>query len=255
MFFYPYLDGVLICSLPNSKQPGTCKKRSHACRRWVHHQWRIAASSLPINWSIWVSCWAPTSAPSPCPRTYSARCGPSRPCTLQEASGPNDHGLPMRDDDLLPGHHPVVKSYPRALPELLLPFREKTETFIHLALTLPPIYEEGWWKSSHRLTRLTLWEQVLDRPACWAGELTYRGLCSGDTVCQGETLEFGATRLVLLPFLPWLLHHQVLVKTDNITAKVYVSKHVKQIHFKWAESHLTTIWAEHLAGTDDSTTN
>lgn len=79
-------------------------------------------------------------------------------------------------------------------------------------------------------------------------------------------LELRTIRLALGKFAhqicPPLERQQVLVRTDNVTAKAYVKNQgdlpstalhkVAAAIITWAEDHLVAIWVEHMAGVDNA---
>lgn len=168
---------------------------------------------------------------------------------------------------------PWARFHARPLQWFLLPFQKAGTSSSKTRVRVPPrvLRSLGWWISGaiekgchfrepHRVT-VTSDASLFG----WGGHCDSR-VAQGrwsrlELSRQINWLELRAARLVLQAFLPLVRGQHVLLLTDNTTTKAHINRQggtrsrslmlEAETLCHWAESHLLSLTADHIAGTDN----
>ncbi|XP_070805019.1 uncharacterized protein [Pituophis catenifer annectens] len=169
---------------------------------------------------------------------------------------------------------PWAHLHARHLQWFLLPFQKKRQAHTMSTVKVPLSVRRslGWWTSpsldkgclfmNHDRLVLTTDASLHGWGAHLASHVAQGRWSASDLANPINWLELKAIRLALTHFHRFVQHRHVLVLTDNIAAKAHVnrqggthSKRLMEESFrlgKWAEQHLLSIRADHIAGSENT---
>lgn len=165
---------------------------------------------------------------------------------------------------------PWARLHNRALQWYLLPFQRSCQsTSLTCVVVLPVVLVSlSWWRSDTIVQGCRFWEPqciILTTNASlfgWGGHLSSnitQGQWSPEDLTHNiNWLELQAAHLALQSFTDLVSGKDILVLTDNVAAKAHINcqggtrflslMQVAEQLILWAESHLASIWVDHILG-------